>query len=323
MVIKKFNNSQNKHEDTFVCDHDEKGLITDESRGEIICGPCGQVLSDGITSSDAKSRYTLDNFLANSQTGPKSSLTVYDRGLSTVIGARNVDFAGRRISYDTSSRFKSMRVWDSRSKLKNTTGRNLIPALIVLDGVKQKLGLSSTVAEHIAFIYRKASSFGLARGRGTTEVMAASIYAACREQGIPRSLDEVSDALNITKKKVSRCYRILITKLDLKLELANPLDCLSKFCSLLGVSEKTKRHAFGILKQANSTRVLSGSKPAVICGGSLYLACIANGEYQSQLKIAEKIRVSAPSIRKVANALDKGLPVRKNQEGESLLEDLQ
>lgn len=313
MVIK-FNNSQNENKDYLVCDHDRKGLITDESRGEIICGPCGQVLSDGISSSDTKPRHTLDSFLANSQTGPKISLTVYDRGLSTMIGTRNVDFAGKHISSDTFSRFKSMRVWDSRSKSKNTTGRNLIPALLVLDGVKQKIGLSSTVAEHIAFIYRKASSFGLTRGRGTTEIMAASIYAACREQGIPRSLDEVSDALNVTKKKVSRCYRILINQLDLKLELANPLDCLSKFCSLLGVSEKTKRHAFGILKQANSTRVLSGSKPAVICGGALYLACIANDEYQPQLKIAEKIRVSAPSIRKAANALDKGLPARKNQE---------
>ena len=314
MVIKKFNNFQNEDEYIHVCEHDKKGLITDESRGEIICGPCGQVLSDGISSSHPSSTYALDNFLANSQTGPKSSLTVYDRGLSTMIGIKNVDFAGRRISSNTSSRFKSMRVWDSRSKSKNTSGRNLIRALLVLDGVKQKLGLSSTVAEHIAFIYRKASSFGLARGRGTTEVMAASIYAACREQGIPRSLDEISEALNITKKKVSRCYRVLIDQLDLKIELANPLDCLSKFCSLLGVSEKTKRHAYAILKHANSTRVLSGSKPAVVCGGALYLACIANDEYQSQLKIAEKIKVSAPSIRNAAHALDKESPVRKNQE---------
>lgn len=314
MVIKKFKNSQNEDEDNLVCDHNVKSMITDENRGEIICGPCGQVLSDGISSYDAMPRYTLDNYLANSQTGPKSSLTVHDRGLSTVIGARNVDFAGRRISSDTFSRFKSMRVWDSRSKSKNTSGRNLISALMVLDGVKQKLALSSTVAEHIAFIYRKASYFGLIRGRGKVEVMAASIYAACREQGIPRSLDEISDALNVTKKKVSRCYRMLVTQLDLKTELANPLNYLSKFCSLLGISEKTKRHAFGILKQANSTRVLSGSKPAVICGGALYLACIVNGEYQSQLKIAEKIGVSAPSIRKATNALDKGLPARKNQE---------
>jgi len=314
MVIKKFNNFQNDDEYIHVCEHDKKCMITDESRGETICGPCGQVLSDGISSSHLSSTYALDNFLANSQTGPKSSLTVYDRGLSTMIGIKNVDFTGRRISSDTSSRFKSMRVWDSRSKSKNTSGRNLIRALLVLDGVKQKLGLSSTVAEHIAFIYRKASSFGLARGRGTTEVMAASVYAACREQGIPRSLDEVSEALNITKKKVSRCYRVLIDQLDLKIELANPLDCLSKFCSLLGVSEKTKRHAYAILKHANSTRVLSGSKPAVVCGGALYLACIANDEYQSQLKIAEKIKVSAPSIRNAAHALDKESPVRKNQE---------
>lgn len=97
MVIK-FNNSQNENKDSLVCNHNTKGLMTDESRGEIICGPCGQVLSDRISNSDARSRHTLDGFLTNSQTGPKSSLTVYDRELSTMIGARNVDFAGRRIS---------------------------------------------------------------------------------------------------------------------------------------------------------------------------------------------------------------------------------
>ncbi|WP_420544501.1 adenylate/guanylate cyclase domain-containing protein [Nitrosopumilus sp.] len=61
MVIKKFNNSQNEDEYVHVCEHDKKGLITDESRGEIICGPCGQVLSDGISSSHPSSTYALEN----------------------------------------------------------------------------------------------------------------------------------------------------------------------------------------------------------------------------------------------------------------------
>ncbi|MDH3204924.1 MAG: hypothetical protein OEL81_09650, partial [Nitrosopumilus sp.] len=61
----------------------------------------------------------------------------------------------------------------------------------------------------------------------------------------------------------------------------------------------------------NTSRIMSGSKPAVICGGAIYLACIANNEYHSQLKIGEKIKVSAPSIRKAANALGKGLSVER------------
>ena len=309
MAIKKIEQIQNGNGSTsLICDHDEKGLITDDERGEIICRPCGQVLTEGISNSDSILTHTLDGFLNNSQTGPKSSLTVYDKGLYTNIGARNVDFTGKRISSKTISRFKSMRVWDSRSKTKST-GRNLISALLLLDGVKQKLGLSNTVAEHIAFLYRKASSAGLIRGRGTPEIMAASIYAVCREQGIPRSLDEVSDTLNVTKKKVSRCYMMMIRRLDLKPELANPLDCLSKFCSALNVGEKTKRHAFEILQRANSLRIMSGSKPAVVCAGALYLACIANGENISQIKIAKNTHVSSPSIRKALVVLNKALTI--------------
>ena len=53
-----------------------KDWITDEERGEIICSPCGQVLTEGITRSDSRPTHSLDGFLRNSQTGPKSSLTV-------------------------------------------------------------------------------------------------------------------------------------------------------------------------------------------------------------------------------------------------------
>ena len=303
MVIKKINQHRMRLT-SLVCDHDQKGLVTDEERGEIICGPCGQVLTEGTISSDSKPTHDLDGFLSNSQTGPKSSLTIYDKGLNTNINARNVDFAGRRISSKTISRFKSMRVWDSRSKSKSS-GRNLISALVLLDGVKQKLGLPSAIAEHVAFIYRKASTLGLIRGRGVSEVMAASVYAACRENGVPWSLDEVANTLNITKKRLSNCYRILIDRLDIKPELANPLDCLPKFCSVLGVKEKTKRCAFDILKQANSKHILSGSKPAVVCAGALYLACIIHDENIPQSTIAEKVQVSSPSIRKAFSVLNK------------------
>ena len=309
MVIKKINQNKDKGGLTLlVCDHDQKDLVTDEERGETVCSPCGQVMTEGTIRSDSKRAHELDGFLSNSQNGPKSSLTIYDRGLNTNINARNVDFAGKRISFKTISRFKSMRVWDSRSK-SNASGRNLISALILLDGVKQKLGFSDAITEHAAFIYRKASALGLIRGRGTSEVMAASAYAACRENGVPWSLDEVADTLNITKKRLSNCYRILIERLDIKPELANPLDSLSKFCSILGVKEKTKRCAFDILNQANSKRLLSGSKPTVVCSSALYLACIANNENISQTKIAEKTQVSSPSIRKALSVLNKALSV--------------
>ena len=309
MVIKKIHLIPNENENTHVCEHDKKGLITDENRGEIICGPCGQVLLDGISISQSNSAHTLEDFLANSHTGPKISLTIHDKGLSTSIGTRNIDFTGKKLPFYTASRFKSMRIWDNRSKLKTSSSRNLISALTLLDGVKQKLGLTSTTVEHIAFIYRKASSLGLSRGRGTTEMMAASIYAACREQGIPRTMDEISDSLNVTKKRVSKCYTVLVNQIGVKPELANPLDYLSKFCSVLGVSEKTKRNAFNIIKQANATRVLSGSNPAVVCAGALYMACIKNDEYLSQIKISEMSRVSPPSIRKAFKTLNEQLMI--------------
>ena len=291
------------------CDHNQNGLVTDEERGEIVCSPCGQVLHEGIIRYDSKPIHSVEDFMNRSQRGPNSSLTMYDKGLNTNISAKNVDFSGKRISSKTAYRFKNMRLWDSRSKSKSSGGRSLVSALVLLDGLKQKLTLSNTITEHVAFVYRKASQLRLTRGRSIAELMGASVYAACREQGIPRSLDEVANALNIPKKNLSRSYRVLVDRLEIKPELANPLDCLSKFCSILKVNEKTKRHAFRILQQANSKRIVSGSKPAVVCAAALYIACITNGEKISQLKIAEKTQVSSPSIRKCFSVLNKALSV--------------
>ncbi len=142
------------------CDHNQKGLIIDEERGEIVCSPCGQVLHEGIVRYDSKPMRSVEDFMTQSQRGPNSSLTMYDKGLNTNISAKNVDFSGKRISSKTVSRFKSMRLWDNRSKSK-FSGRSLVSALVLLDGLKQKLALSSTITEHVAFLYRKASSLGL------------------------------------------------------------------------------------------------------------------------------------------------------------------
>ena len=293
------------------CAHDKKKRVTDEERGEIICGPCGQILTEDISSYDSKSDYSLDYFLNNTQSSTKTTLTIFDKGLSTIIDAKNIDFAGRRLSPNNTLRFKSMRVWDSRSKL-SSSERNTRSALMMLDGVKQKLGLTKAITEHITWIYRKASALGLVRGRGTNEIMAASIYVTCREFGIPRSLDEISDALNVTKKSVSKYYRVLITLMDIKPEIANPVDCISKFCSLLNISEKTKRHTFVILQEAITNRIVSGSKPAAVCAGALYLACMVNDEHISQQEITKQTRVSSPSIRKISKILNAKLSVAEN-----------
>jgi len=62
-------------------------------------------------------------------------------------------------------------------------------ALAELDRMASRLELPKSVREAAAVNYKKAVDKRLIRGRSIEGVAAASLYAACRQCGVPRTLD--------------------------------------------------------------------------------------------------------------------------------------
>ena len=63
--------------------------------------------------------YTQEDFMKLARTGPATSLTMHDKGLSTVIGT-NKDSTGKALSSKTKYEFNRLRTWDQRSKSRKT-----------------------------------------------------------------------------------------------------------------------------------------------------------------------------------------------------------
>ena len=83
-------------------------VITDSERGEMICGGCGVLLVQNMAnSSHENTGYTPEGFAKSARTGPATSLTMHDRGLSTVIGT-NKDFSGNALSSKTKYEFSRL-----------------------------------------------------------------------------------------------------------------------------------------------------------------------------------------------------------------------
>jgi len=130
-------------------------VITDSERGEIVCGGCGLILVQNISDTSYENNgYTLEGFMKLARTGPATSLTMYDKGLSTVMG-NNKDFSGNALPSKTKYEFNRLRTWDQRSKSRNTAA--LSKAFTLLHGMKTKLGVPDNVVENAAYIYRKNS----------------------------------------------------------------------------------------------------------------------------------------------------------------------
>jgi transcription initiation factor TFIIB len=128
-------------------------------------------------------------------------------------------------------------------------------------------------------------------------LIAASLYAACRETETPRTLKDVSDAGNLKKKDISKCYRLLHQELDLKMPVVDPIQCVARIASKLGITEKTKRYAIKVLRIAQEHEESSGKDPMGLAASALYLSSVKNGESITQRDIAEAANVTEVTIR--------------------------
>ena len=281
--------------------------ITDSERGEIVCGGCGLILVDSMSDvSYENNGYSSEDFMTQARTGPATSLTMYDRGLSTIIGT-NKDSTGKPLSSKTKYDFNRLRTWDQRSKSKQTA--SFSKAFTLMNGMKTKLGLSNNVVESAAYIYRKIVDAKLTRGRTMASLISASLYAACRENNIPRTLDDIADAGNVERRILSRDLRTIVKKLGLTLNQYDTTSFISKISNNLNLGEKTKRDAFEILKRCESEQITAGKHPVGQAAASLYVSCILNGEKLSQKKFSMESGVSDVTIRNRVALITKTLKI--------------
>ena len=276
----------------------KKSMLTDDVTGERFCGKCGFVISETLQDAGPEWRsFSKDGGADPTRTGAPTSLTMHDRGLATIINPLNKDASGKPLSTTMKSTIERLRTWDSRSKVNASSDKNLRQALSQLSTLKDKLSLSDSVIEKASYIYRKALEKGLVRGRSISALIAAALYAACRDTETPRTLKDVADAGNIKKKDISRCYRILHKELDLKMPVVNPIQCIARIASKLGISEKTKRYAAKVLKIAQEHEESAGKDPMGLAAAALYLSCVRNNEDMTQRDIAEASNVTEVTIR--------------------------
>ena len=276
----------------------KNSLLTDESTGEEFCSKCGFVITEKTQASGPEWRsFQKDGGSDPTRTGAPSSLTIHDMGLSTVINPINKDASGKPLSTSMRSTIERLRTWDNRSQTHEPVDRNLRQALGELNKLKDKVAVSANVLEKAAYIYRKALEKKLVRGRSISAMIAASLYAACRDTETPRTLKDIADAANVKRKDISRCYRLLHFELELKMPVVDSIQCIARISSKLKISEKTKRYAIKVLKEAQERKESAGKDPMGLAATALYLSCVQNGVSITQRDLAEAAGVTEVTIR--------------------------
>jgi transcription initiation factor TFIIB len=283
-------------------------LVTDHQTGELICTDCGTVVVDNLIDQGPEWRaFNLDQYDKLNRVGAPLTLTIHDRGLSTTIGWQNQDATGRKLSPEEQERQYRLRKWQRRTSSNDSAQRNLTQALSEMNRIANKLNLPKSCVETAAMIYRKAIRKQLIRGRTIQSVVASTLYMACRQCNVIRSLEDVARAADISRKEAARNYRFLYQELNTDVPPVDKDNLITKFVSKLRITGSTEQLARKILDQAGEMKLTVGRAPEGITAACIYIACKINQEERTQGEIAKTAQITEVTIRNRYKELIKNL----------------
>lgn len=272
--------------------------ILDNNTGDLICTGCGVVLAQHMIDQGAEWRaFNTEEKNKKSRVGAPTTLTIHDKGLSTIIDWRDKDAQGRKLSPKKRAEAFRLRKWQLRMRVHSSIDRNLAHAMNELDRLASQLNITKSIKETAALIYRRAIDNNLIRGRSIESMIGASIYTACRIRKIPITIDELANNSRIKKKELGRCYRLILWNLGIKIPTTSPKNFVSRFSSELRLSSRTQLRAIKILDHARKMGLIGGKDPSGMAAASIYVAAIQEGEKRTQRQVASVANITEVTVR--------------------------
>ncbi len=277
-------------------------IVYDHAKGMKICKETGEVIEEDVIGEEPEWRaYNAEEKQTRSRVGNPLTFAKPDFGSRVDLtppkatGAKRIRGLGSRLSMLQGVR----RGLIARSE--PGIEKNINQALRVLDEFVSTLELPNSVKEDAAKIYREAAHKGLTRGRSIESIVAAALYAACRRQKIPCTLDEMASILRTkgaeAKREIAKCYRLLVRDLDLQIPVIEPEQFISRIISELGLPDHLAAEAIQVVRKAKEKGLTAGKDPSGLAAAAVYLAAMRHGFRKTQKEIAQVAGVTEVTVR--------------------------
>ncbi|CAI49214.1 transcription initiation factor TFB [Natronomonas pharaonis DSM 2160] len=290
--------TEDERAETSGCPECGGKLAADTEHGETVCRDCGLVVEeDEIDRGPEWRAFDSAEKDEKSRVGAPTTNMMHDKGLSTNIDWRDQDAYGNSLDSRQRQKMQRLRKWNERFRTRDSKERNLKQALGEIDRMASALGLPDNVRETASVIYRRALDENLLPGRSIEGVSTASVYAAARQAGVPRSLDEVAGVSRVEKSEIARTYRYVVRELGLEVQPADPESYVPRFASELELSEEAENRARQLLQNAKEQGVHSGKSPVGLAAAAVYAASLLTNEKTTQAAVSEVADISEVTIR--------------------------
>lgn len=273
-----------------VCcpDHPEAQLIEDHRAGDQICSDCGLVVGDRVIDVGSEWR-TFSNEKANSdpcRVGGAENPLLNGSDLSTIIGPGT----GGQSFNDSGAKYQNRRSMSS-------SDRALINAFREISNMADKINLPKTIVDRANVLFKQVHDGKNLKGRSNDAIASASLYIACRQEGVPRTFKEICAVSKISKKEIGRSFKLILKALETSVELITTGDFMSRFCSNLGLPPSVQKAATHIARKAVDLDIVPGRSPISVAAAAIYMASQASEDKKTQKEIGDIAGVADVTIR--------------------------
>jgi transcription initiation factor TFIIB len=289
------------------CPECKSSLVDDIQNGEIICSGCGVVVADQIADSgpETKSSNLEDKMKLARATG-QTSYSQHDLGIAiaTEISISSKDFSGKSINHEVANQMHNLRKWQQRVRVSSPRERRLANVLAKMGETCNSLSLSKNVLETASIIYRNLDGHIDVKGKSVASITAATIYMACKQCHVVRSLEEIVRGICVPKdvksktKLAAKYYRTMVMEMG---QITAPIVTMDKYISKIANMTQTEvrveRLALEIAEKTKDSSITDGKAPNGIAAAYLYVASVLLGQSILQRDVSSIAGVTEVTIR--------------------------
>jgi transcription initiation factor TFIIB len=287
------------------CPECQSALIDDIHNGEIICSGCGLVAMEQMSDYGPESRATnLEDKMKLARATGQTTYSQHDLGIRTEIALGIKDFSGKTINSEVANQMYNLRKWQTRIRVSSPRERRLANILSKIGETCQSLSLSRNVIESASMIYRNFEGQFEAKGKSVSCMSAATIYMACKQCDVVRSLDEICKATGSSKdekmnvKLTAKYYRMLVMDLGSNTAPVVTLDkYISKIANLAKLEVRVERLAAEIAEKTQDHSLADGKAPNGLAAAYLYIASTLLGQSILQRDVSSIAGITEVTIR--------------------------
>ena len=182
-----------------------------------------------------------------------------------------------------------------------------------IDNKCRKNNLPNIISQSAKSLYSTISSVKISRGNNRIGIIAACVFHACKECGVPRSIKELSEIFDIDPKimtkgckkytEISRINKQNVGRVQ-NIRSINLNDFIERFTHDLDLSEEDIKKIIQISDHCIQLGLTYDNTPPSMSAGCIYLYIKMNNLSITKKDISEKCKISEVTINKCYKKLE-------------------